>query len=171
MISLSRKHIAIGVIAASILLLVYALLGSSDEDRVMERLKELASAVETKEGESLVFRTARINGVFKEALEKNAALTSPELGTTTGRQELAALAGQATRLSPEFQVSLGETDVRLEGEEARVVSVVTLTGTRDGELRRDQRHVRFLLRKTDGDWRVAAIDVEAKSEDQPEARP
>jgi hypothetical protein len=171
MITPSRKHIAIGVIVASVLLLVYALLGSSDEDRIIARLKELASAVETKEGESLVFRTARINGVFKEALDKNAALTSPELGTTTGRQELAALAGQATRMSPEFQVSLGETDVRIEGEEARVVSVVTLTGTREGELRRDQRHVRFLLRKAGGDWRGGARAGDAKSEDQPEARP
>src|SRR5262245_8619992 len=130
----SRKHIAIGVIVASVALLAYALLGSSDEDRILTRLKELAGAVETKEGESIVFRTARINGAFKEALERNAALTSPELGTTTGRQELATLAAQATRMSPEFQVSLGETDVRIEGEEARVVSVVTLTGTRGGEL-------------------------------------
>ena len=169
--ALSRTHVAVGVIVASLLVLVYALLGSSDEDRIVTRLKELASAVETKEGESLIFRMARINGAFKEALTTNAALSAPELGTTTGQKELAMLAGQANRFSSTFQVSIGETDVRIDGDEARVVSVVTLTGLQEGELRRDLRHVRFLLRKSEGDWKVASIDVQARSEDQPEARP
>jgi len=170
-ISFARKHVAIGVIVLSVLLLVYALTGSSDEDKIVARLKELASAVDTKEGENLVFRTARLNGLFKEVFEPNATLSAPELPTTTGSRELAVLAGQTTRFSPEFQMSVGETDVRIDGEEARVVSVVTLTGTQEGELRRDRRHVRFRLRKSGGDWRIASIDVDARSEDQPEARP
>jgi hypothetical protein len=170
-ISLSRKHLAVGVIVASLALLVYALTGSSDEDKIVARLKELASAVETKEGESVVFRAGRLNGHFEEALEPNATLSAPELPTTTGRRELAALAAGATRFSTEFRLSVGETDVRIDGEEARVVSVVTLTGLQEGELRRDLRHVRFRLRKSGGDWRVAAIDVQTPSEDEPEARP
>jgi hypothetical protein len=167
----SRKYLAIGVIVASLALLAYALFGASDEERIMTRLKELASAVETKEGENLIFRTARLNRAFEEALDPNARLSAPELPSTTGRKELAALAGGATRFSPNFQVSLGETDVRIDGGEARVVSVVTLTGTQEGELRRDQRHVRFSLRKSGSDWQVTSIDVQARSEDDPEARP
>src|SRR5688572_14612716 len=135
--SFARKHVAVGVIVLSVLLLVYALTGSSDEDRIVLRLKELASAVDTKEGENVVFRTARLNGLFKEVFEPNVTFSAPELPTTTGSRELAALAGQTTRFSPEFRLSIGETDVRIDGEEARVVSVVTLTGTREGELRQD----------------------------------
>ena len=168
---ISRRYVAIGVIVLSLLLLVYALFGSSDEDRVVARLKELASAVETKEGESIVFRTARINGVFKEALENGVALTAPELGTAVGIRELVALAAQATRFSPEFAVSVGETDVHIDGDEARAVSLVTLTGSEGGQLHGDRRHVRFRLRKSGGEWRVASLDVDAKSDDQPEARP
>jgi hypothetical protein len=167
----SRKYLAVAVIVLSLGLLVYALLGSSDEDKIVARLKELAAAVETKEGENIIFRTARLKGVFKEALEQNATLSAPELPTTSGRNELAALAGGVNRFASEFQVSLGETDVRINEAEARVVSVVTLTGVEGGELRRDQRHVRFLLRKDGGEWRVASIDVEPRSQDQPEARP
>lgn len=168
---ITRTHGAVAAIAVSLALLAYALFGSSDEDKIHDRLKELANVVETKEGESFIFRTARLNGVFKEALEPTATLSAPELPTTSGAQQIAALGGQAANFATEFRVSLGETDIRIDGNAARAVSVVTLTGSERGELRREKRHVRFLLNKSGGDWRVASIDVDARSEDQPEARP
>jgi hypothetical protein len=127
-----RKYLAIAAIVLSLGLLVYALLGSSDEDLVLARLKELAAAVETKEGENVIFRTARLKRVFTDALEQNATLSAPELPTTTGRDELAALAGGAGRFSQQFSLSVAETDVRIDQGEARVVAVVTLTGVQDG---------------------------------------
>lgn len=167
-----RARLAIAAIVVSLALLAYAMFGASDEDKIMERLRELASAVETKADENLIFRTARLNETFEDALEPNASLSAPELPTTTGTRELAALAGGITRFSQEIRVSVGETDIRVEGNNARAVSAVTLTGLRDGELRRERRHVRFTLHKSGGDWRVASIDVDAQGrEDQPEARP
>jgi len=163
--------VAVGAIVASLLLLAYALLGNSDEDKILHRLKELASAVESKEGESFIFRTARLNAVFKDALEPNATLSAPELPTTSGAREIAALGGQSANFATDFRVSVGETDVRIDGKAARAVAVVTFTGSERGELRREKRHVRFLLNKSGSDWRVASIDVDARSEDQPEARP
>jgi ketosteroid isomerase-like protein len=169
---LNRSRIALVVVIASVALLAYVIFGASDEDQILARLKELASAVETKTDETnIILRTARINGVFKEGLEPTVTLTAPELQSQSGIRELATLAGQAPQVYGDLTLSIGSTDIHVEGAAARAVSQVTLTGTRGGELRREQRNVRFELKQSGGEWRVSAIDVEAKSEAQPEARP
>jgi len=170
---LDRSRIALVVTLGSAVLLGYALLGSSDEDRILARLKELAHAVETREDENLVFRRARVNSAFKDGLEPNASLAAPELPATTGINELVELATLTGRAFGEVTLSIGETDVHIDHDahEARAVSLVTLTAARGGELRREKRHVRFALHESGGDWRVSAIDVEPRSDEQPEARP
>jgi hypothetical protein len=170
---LSRTHLALGLTVASLGLLAYALLGGSDEERIMARLKELARAVETRSDESIVFRTARVNKTFKEALEQTVSLRAPELPATTGIPELTKLAAVAPQGFGEIALTVGETDVRIDDEAnlARAVSVVTLTGSRGGELRREKRHVRFTLHESGGEWRVVEIEVEARSNEEPEARP
>jgi hypothetical protein len=170
---LSRTHLALGLTIASGALLAYALLGDSDEEKIMARLRELSHAVETHADESVVFRQARVNKTFKEALEPNVSLRAPELPTTVGIPDLVKLAVIAPQGFGEIALSVGETDIRIEDEAnlARAVSLVTLTGSRGGELRREKRHVRFTLHESGGEWRVVEIDVEARSEEQPEARP
>src|SRR5689334_12898482 len=91
----SRTHLALGLTLGSAALLVYALVGDSDEEKILSRLKELAHAVETRSDENVLFRQARVNKVFKEALEPNVSLRAPELPTTTGVPELAKLAALA----------------------------------------------------------------------------
>jgi ketosteroid isomerase-like protein len=169
---LNRSRVALAVVVASVALLAYVILGGSDEDKILARLKELASAVETKTDETnIVLRTARINGVFKQALDPMVTFNAPELQTQRGIRELATLAGGAGQAFGEISLGIGATDIHVEGNLARAVSQVTLTGTRGGELRREERSVRFELRRWEGEWRVSAIDVAAKSEAQPEARP
>lgn len=169
---LTRSRLALGVVVASLALLAYVIFGGSDEDKILARLKELASAVETKPDETnVVFRTARINGVFKEALDPAVAFSAPELPSQSGIQNLATLAAQAPQLYGDVTLSVGATDIHVEKSFVRAVSQVTLTGSRGGELRRETRNVRFELKRSGGDWRVSAIDVEAPSEAQPEARP
>jgi hypothetical protein len=170
---LSRTHFALGLAAVSAGVLLYALFGSSDEAEIMARLKELARAVETRSDESIVFRQARVNRTFKEALEPNVSLRAPELPTTMGIPDLTKLATIAPQGFGEIALSVGETDIRIEdaAKLARAVSVVTLTGSRGGELRREKRHVRFTLHESGGEWRVVEIEVEARSNEQPEARP
>jgi hypothetical protein len=170
---LSRTHLALALVVGSLLLLGYALLGGSDEEEIMARLKELAHAVETRSDESVIFRQARLNSVFKEALEETASLRAPELPATTGVQELVKLATLAPQGFGEVALSVGETDIRIDDDAhlARAVSVVTLTGSRGGELRREKRHVRFTLHESGGDWRVVEIEVEARTNEEPEARP
>ncbi len=168
----NRSRVALAVVVASVALLAYVIFGGSDEDKILARLKELASAVETKTDETnIVLRTARINGVFKEGLDPMVVFSAPELQTQRGIRDLATLAGGAGQAFGEISLGIGATDIHVEGNLARAVSQVTLTGTRGGELRREERNVRFELRRWEGEWRVSAIDVAAKSEAQPEARP
>jgi hypothetical protein len=170
---LSRSHLALVLVVASAAALFWALFGDSDEARILARIKELAAAVETQEGENFLFRRARLNKAFKAALEPNVALVAPELPTTTGIKEMAELASLAPNAFGHLGLSVGETDIRVEPEahQARAVSRITLTGSQGGELRREARIVRFLLHESGGDWRVTSIDVDRRANDQPEARP
>ena len=169
---LKGRRFGLALVAASLALLAYVVFGGSDEDKVLARLKEVARAVETRADETnVLLRTARLNGVFKEALEPDVTFTAPELGSVSGRHALAVLAGGTPVNFGAVTVSVGATDIHVEGAVAHAVSEVTLTAARGGELRREQRSVRFELRRSSGDWRIGAIDVEARKEAQPEARP
>lgn len=169
----TRTHLALALTVGSLGLLGYALFGGSDEEEIMSRLRELAKAVETRSDESVIFRQARLNQVFEEALEETASLRAPELPATSGVQELVKLATLAPQGFGEIALSVGETDIRIDDDAnlARAVSVVTLTGSRGGELRREKRHVRFTLHETTGTWRVVEIEVEPRTHEEPEARP
>jgi hypothetical protein len=170
---LPRRAVALAVVVASAGLLAYVLLSDSDEERILARLEELARAVETSPGENVAFRTLRLKKVFEEALEPQVRFSAPELDETTGRRELAALAGSAPSTFGNLDVSIGSTDIRINRElsDAEVASQVTLTSTRGGELRRDTRQVRFELHESDGEWRVSAIRVAPQTDEEPEARP
>jgi len=172
-LALSRRGVAALVVVVSLGVLGWLVLGDSDETKILTRLEKLASAVETKQNENMAFRALRLKAVFEEGLEPGAVLRAPELPETSGLKELTALAASVPRAYGELDVSIGETDVRIEREahEAHVAAGVTLTGTLGGELRRDKRVVRFTLRERDGEWRVELIDVEPKTHEQPEARP
>ena len=169
---LRGRRVALALVVVSAAVLAWVVWGGSDEDKILARIKELARAVETRPDETNVLaRTARINGVFKEALEPNVTFSAPELPSQMGSRPLALLAGQAPQSFGDVTLSVGATDIHVDHAVAHAVSQVTLTGSQGGELRREQRNVRFELARHGGDWRVAAIEVEARSEAQPEARP
>jgi hypothetical protein len=172
-LAISRRTFAMVVIALSLGLLVWLFFSDSDEAKILARLEELANAVETSPNENPGFRALRLRPVFEQGFEPGALLRAPELPNTSGVQALAALAASVPRIYGDLDVSIGETDVRIDQElhEARVVAGVTLTGTLGGELRRDKRVVRFTLRERDGEWRVELVDVEPKTHEEPEARP
>jgi hypothetical protein len=167
----TRKRIGWLLVVGSLGLLGYVVFGSSDDDQVVKRIKALASAVETHEDESIVFRTARINKAFKEGLEPDVTFRAPELPSQHGIRELSTLAAGAGHMFGAIHLSVGATDVHVDGAVAHAVSEVTLTSARGNELHGDRRSVRFELHRASGDWRVSSIDVAAKSGEQPEARP
>jgi hypothetical protein len=172
-LAISRRTLALVVIASSLALLAWLFLADTDEAKILARLEALADAVETKQNENPGFRALRLRPVFQDGFEPGALLRAPELPNTSGIQALTALAASVPRAYGELDVSIGETDVRIDRQahEARVTAGVTLTGTVGGELRRDKRVVRFTLRERDDEWRVELIDVEPKTHEEPEARP
>jgi phosphoribosylformylglycinamidine synthase len=168
----TSRRLGLALVAASLALLAYVVFGSSDEDKVLARIKEVARAVETRADETnVVLRTGRINGVFKDALAPDVTFTAPELGSATGVRALAVLAGDAGLRFGAITVSVGATDVHVDGALVHAVSQVTLSASQNGELRRELRTVRFELRRSGGDFRIGAIEVEPSKEAQPEARP
>jgi hypothetical protein len=167
----TRSRLAWLLVVGSLGLLGYVVFGSSDDDKIVLRLKALASAVETRSDESILFRTARINGAFKEGLEPDVTFSAPELPSKSGIRELSSLAAGAGQMFGDVRLSVGATDVHVDGAVAHAVSEVTLTSARGNELHGDRRSVRFELKRDGGDWRVRSIDVAPKSGDPPEARP
>jgi hypothetical protein len=172
-VAISRRTLAWLAVAGVLGLLGWLFFGDSDEAKILARLDELASAIETRSDENMAFRALRLRPVFEEGFEPGALLRAPELADTSGVKELTALAASVPRFYTELDVSIGETDVHVEpaANQARVTAGVTLTGRIGGELRRDKRVVRFTLTKRDGEWRVELIDVAPKTHEEPEARP
>jgi hypothetical protein len=172
-IAISRRTLAWLVVAGSLGVLGWLFFGESDEAKILARLEELASAVETKQDENMAFRALRLKPIFEEGFEPGALLRAPELQETSGVKALTAFAASVPRFYGELDVSIGETDVHVEPEanQARVTAGVTVTGRIGGELRRDKRVVRFTLVKRDGEWRVELVDVAPKTHEEPEARP
>jgi hypothetical protein len=165
-----RSRWAVVLVVASLALLAYVVFGGSDEDKILLRVKELAAAVETRSDESILFRTARINRVFKDTLDPDITFRAPELPSKSGVRDLALLAAEAGQTFGAVRLSVGATDIHVAGDLAHAVSEITLTSERGNELHGDRRSVRFELRRAGG-WRVRSIDVAAKSGEPPEARP
>jgi hypothetical protein len=165
MTGLSRRTLLAGVAAGWIGIIGWLVLSDSDEEKIRARLDELAQALSSAPDENMAFRGLRLKALFEKALEQNVRFDAPELPATSGAQELAQMAASAPRFFGELEVSVGDTEISIDEKktEARAVSEVTASGSSE-ELRRDTRRVRFLLRKRDGDWRVARIDVEPKTE-------
>ncbi len=172
-LAVSRRTLAIIVLAASAAALGWLIFGGSDEERIRAQLIKLCDAVGTREGEALPFRTARLNGAFTELLQPDVTFDAPELERAQGIRQLSLLASSGPRLFGQFSVSLEQTEISLDqkAKQARATALVLLTGDGGGELRRDRRTVQFQLSKADGDWKVYGIQVAAKTDEQPEARP
>jgi len=172
-LTISRRLLAWLAAAVAVGVLGWLAFGESDEAKILARLDELASAVETRNDENMAFRALRLKPIFEAGFEPGALLRAPELQDTSGVKALTALAASVPRFYGELDVSIGETDVHVEkaANQARVTAGVTVTGRIGGELRRDKRVVRFTLTKRDGEWRVELIDVGPKTHEEPEARP
>jgi len=173
LLALSRRAVAVAVLIGSAALLGWLFFAESDEQRILSNLQRLTAALGTREGEAITFRTARLNGEFKELLHPDVTLDAPELERAQGIQALSLLAASAPRVYGDFDVSIGETDVDLasKSKRATVTARVTLEGSRGGELRRDSRTVHFHMVVHDGEWKVYGMQVAAATDEEPEARP
>lgn len=160
-----RRWLPLSLILLGVALGLYALFGSSDEDRIRERLDQLADAVRVHDGElNPIVRHGRIRQEFAEIFTKEASVVAPEVGEGLhGRDALSAAAAQLAGVYQSAHVSWGGVDIRIErgGLGAEVAATATITGSRHGQpLRRDERSVKLRLEEIDGDWKILSATVE-----------
>lgn len=142
--------------------LYFTFFRSSDEERIRKVLDDLTAAVAVKEGDNVISRTARLRSRMKGVVDDHVGVNIPELGVDArGR---ARLEEEATRAGLMFQTAdcmLSNVSIRIDPSKtlAQADATALVTAKRGGERRVDKRAVHFLLRKTDGDWKVSTIDV------------
>ena len=95
LLALSRRAVAVAVLIGSVALLGWLFFAESDEQRILSNLQRLTAVLGTREGEAITFRTARLNGEFKELLHPDVTLDAPELERAQGIQALSLLAASA----------------------------------------------------------------------------
>jgi hypothetical protein len=157
------------------LVAVWLLARESEEDRILARLRQGATAVRVQPRESPEQRRERIARAFEEVFAAEVDATIPDLPKATGPRErlteAAARLGtgyeQAELLLEQPTVTVGSS-----GLEASVQTRAVLSGqSASSGLRTDNREVGLRLRKTDGNWQIVALTAAAPSTVEPEARP
>jgi hypothetical protein len=165
-----KRWLAIAAVALGLGAVLLALFARpTHEERIRKQLDRLAQVVSAGSDESNpVLRGARLKREFSELFSADVAVTIPDLGNPVrGRDELAALAARAGMGFQRVEVALSKIDVQVDANETRaqVRSVATVTGTRAGELERDQRRVRFGFSRQDGEWLIDLVAVGARPDE------
>lgn len=163
-----KRWLPLGLILLGVALAVYAFFWSSDEDRILGRITQLADAVRVDDGElNPIVRHGRIRQEFAEVFVKEASVSAPEIGEGLhGRDALAAAATQVAGIYQSAHVSFSDVDVRIDpaGMIAEATATATITGARHGQpLRRDERSVKLRLEEIDGEWKITSATVEPGS--------
>ena len=153
-------------VVIGIAIAVYALFFSdSEEDRIRAKLDQLEDAARVSDANTnIVVRTARVKKEFAEVFDKDVRFEIPELTSDeSGRDVLVGLAAQAPRMYQTVSVDLGGLDITVDeaGLTAIAQGPATLTGTRGGQLERDDRTVSLSFDKIEGDWKVVMVSVSA----------
>lgn len=144
---------------------------SSDERAVERVLRELVEGARVSRTEARPFRVARLSALLDETTSPTLSVQSVDLPPAPAGR--AALLTWAELLGVVDDASLELVDLRtvIEGRRAAAHSDVTFKAHLGGDELTDRRPVAFRLEKFDGDWRVTAIDIGARPNDWPEARP
>lgn len=135
---------------------------ASPEDQIKKTLGELANIVSVKEGDTLLSRTARLRSRLKDVVDDDVSVNVAELGIDVhGRRKLEEDAAKAGVMFQTADCVFAKLAIKLDEPNtlATVDGVALVTGLRGGDRKVDERAVHFLVRKSDGNWRVTTIDV------------
>lgn len=161
----SKRLTLIGILLGlGLVVLGIASWPSSDEEAIAAKLQKLAEVVAIEGEENPVMRTARLRREFAELFEEDALVLIPELQRgARGRRELADLGARGPILYSTLTVDFAgvETIVDSGKKSARTKSLAKLSGTRGGEIRRDERKLRIEWKKEGGEWLMGEVRVEA----------
>lgn len=148
-------------IALGLGLVLYALFGArSDEERIRERLDQLARAVSVGEDENIVFRRSRLDRELEQVLTDDVLVDIPELSANPrGREAVVRLTLAATYHEAPVDVAIEPRHIEVRGGQAEVKASVDVTGGQD--FGRDRRDVAFeLVKDPTRDWQISAARVE-----------
>lgn len=159
-----RKKAIAGAIAAILAAAIYfVFFAGTDEEKIRGAIERLAKAVQvTADDGNPILKTARVRSELAAVLTDDAHVTVPELGTKQGRDSIAEMAVQGSLAYRSAEVDMHDLQIKLDDAKttAKVGARAHLRATtRAGEEQRDQRAVDFLLRKTEGRWKIASITV------------
>lgn len=158
-----RQSLAVFAVLGGAGLLAYAFLSApTPEERIRERLHDLARVVSSSEPVgNVVFRAAAIREGFDELLAPGIRVQVSELGSLPG--DFRALSLAVARVQSgfgRFEVQLSDIDVDVAGDAqpktARARAVASLLGE-GSVLRQETRDVVFELSEESGTWLVTRI--------------
>jgi ketosteroid isomerase-like protein len=166
-----RARAWVGLVLFASLVFVMARYWSSDERAVEKVLRKLVEGAHVERGEWPPVRQARLAALFDETTTPTLGVHSVDLPPAPAGR--AALGTWAQMLDQVDDASLEVVDLRIvvEGRRASATSDVTFKAHLGGDEWTDRRAVAWRLEKGDGGWRVRDIDVGARPNDWPEARP
>jgi hypothetical protein len=161
-----KRLLAGAGIALGLGLVLYALFASkSDEERIRDRLEQLARAVSMAEDENIVFRKSRLDRELEQVLTEDVRIDIPELAATPrGRSAVTNLAVAATRHFRSVDIQIETKSVNIQGTQAEVDARADMISGGD-DPSRDRRDVTFKLTKDPThDWQITSARVEPSSE-------
>jgi hypothetical protein len=168
--TLSVRGRRIAAIVAGVALLVLVMLPfGSEEKRIMRTLARITASVSDDSSSS-----TQVRRELEELLHPEALVSVPDLPDLLAGRETLVTKVLALRSDHE-RVELGLSNVVVEldptGATAQVAAIAALTRVDEAGTFTDTRPVRIRLDKEDDGFCVTFVEVAAKPNDQPEARP
>lgn len=151
------------------LLLIGIQLWPRDETRITSLLEGLCAQLnETRDAASL----AELRQTLRSTLVPSASVRVAELNEDAeGRAAVEERAGQLLSSGVPLSFALSSIEVHRSGQLARADFDLLVAPRGSGEQRRELRRTRVRLAKSDGKWRIEAIEVDRVADSPPEARP
>lgn len=155
-----KNPVAIALSVVGILIVVWFVFQESEDDRIRQRLHELADVVSTANQKRDTARLIHMAGLKQFFTEDVSVKIKDDLPQVAGRDTLLKMAHIALQQEPGLTVAF--TDINVTHDDgtmhARVNTTVVVTGIHSRKARSvDAQELEMDLVKADGEWRINAI--------------
>ncbi len=155
-----KNPVAIAAAVIGILIVVWLVYPKSEEDRIRQRLDELAYVVSTTNQQRDAARLIHIAGLKQYFTEDVTVEVKPDIRKVKGRSNLLKMAHFALQQEPDLTVAFEDMTVTRDSgmQLALVNTTVIVTGVQNQQARSlDARELEMDLVKTDGEWVIKAV--------------
>jgi len=155
-----KNPVAIAAAVIGILIVVWLVYPKSEEDRIRQRLDELAYVVSTTNQQRDAARLIHIAGLKQFFTEDVTVEVKPDIRKVKGRSNLLKMAHFALQQEPDLTVAFEDMTVTRDSgmQLALVNTTVIVTGVQNQQARSlDARELEMDLVKTDGEWVIKAV--------------